>query len=258
MRTPRLLSLRSAAAVALAGLLVAAGWTAAERPRPTRGVENDVKITHLLNDYDTVFVPYNLGTTYTTGEANLQVDIYYSGTNVPAQAAPPTSGSLTFKLDCQADITCDLVTAKLETNATPPQMKDSDMRECITFIKDGQEPFTYDKLPEGVKPAKKAAKSGDPIGVGLHHGHFPPYDAIIPGARARIWVQGKPTAGGPLKPVYDLPAGLIWQLRNGKWFPRWVFVATDPLDAGKGFLTVMRPVLLDHTGKVLHIMTHPH
>lgn len=257
MRTPRL-SLRTAAAVALASLLVATGWTAAKRPHATRGSGNDVKITHLLNDYDSVFVPYNLAVNYTTGENNLQVDIYYSGTNVPAQPAPPTGGSLTFKLDCVADITCDDVTAKLETMAATPVEKARDMRYCITFIKDGQEPFMYEKLPEGVKPAKKSAKSGDPIGAGLHHGHFPPYAAVIPGARARVWVQGKPTAGGPLKPVYDLPAGLIWQLRDGKWFPRWVLVVTDPLDAGKGFLTVMRPVLLDHTGKVLHIMTHPH
>jgi hypothetical protein len=256
MRTPRL-SLRPVAAVALAGLLVATGWTAAKRPHTTRGGSNDVKITHLLNDYDTVFAPYNLDTSYSAGEPNLQVDIYYSGVNVAAQPAP-TSGPLTFKLDYAADATCEDVTAKLETNAATPVTKDSDMRYCITFLKDGQEPFSYDKLPEGVKPAKKSAKSGDPIGVGLHHSHFPPYKAILPGAHARVWVQGKPVAGGPLKPVYDLPATLIWQPRDGKWYPRWVIVVTELLDAGKGFLTVMRPVLLDHKGKVLRIMTHPH
>ncbi|HET6575968.1 MAG TPA: hypothetical protein VFG68_20370 [Fimbriiglobus sp.] len=258
MRTPRLLSLRSAAAVALAGLLVATGWTAAKRPHTMRGGTNDVKISTQLNDYDTVFVPYPLNVDYTTGQSSLQVDIYYSGKDVPAQAAPPGGPALTFTLDVDADITCDDVTAKLETASSPHMMKASDMRYCITFIKDGQLPFQYGKLPEGVKLATKSAKSGGPIPVGLHHSHFPPYPAILPGAHARIWVQGRPTAGGPLKPVYDLPAVLSWQQRDGKWYPRWVFVAAHQLDAGKGFLTVMRPVLLDHDGKVLRIMTHPH
>jgi hypothetical protein len=255
MRAPRL-SLRLAATAALAGLLVATGWTAAKRPHATTGSVNHVEITSLLNDYDTNFCPYDLVVDYTAAQAGLEVAIAYSGNAVSPKPAPQPNDTLTFQLSFQKDTTDELVTAKLRVaGASPEDVKDADSRLGLTFICGGME-FRFDGLPERAKPTAKPGYVDIPAGP--HYDRFPPYDAVLPGATARVLIQGRPVGGGPLKPVYDLPADLLWLPQGGKWHPVWFLRTTEPLNAGdpKKFLTLMRPVLLDSKGKVLHIMTH--
>jgi hypothetical protein len=122
---------------------------------------------------------------------------------------------------------------------------------------------------EVAEAARKEA--GDAIAPGIYRGRFKQFDKLFV-AHARVLIQGEPTQGPkarpkggakkgrpvarPLKLAYDLPAAASWHKIGNKYQPFWTFCADRPLDAGKGYRTIMRPILLRSDGFVEQMTTH--
>jgi hypothetical protein len=226
-------------------------------------VDNTVSMPYLYDDA-TEFLVYPLKVGYTTGDSGLKADIVFSGIDVAPQLAPSPGNELTFMLDYAGTTTGEEVKAYLYDPADAEVPKAEDTRYRIAFIKEGgryARAFDPGPLPPGVALARKAEKPGDPIPAGWHHGHFPPEKAIVAGYQARIWVQGKFTKG-PLRTEYDLPACLVWRCRDDRWYPCWSICLPEALKAepvkpdGEKPSTVVRAVLLNYKGRVLHVMTY--
>lgn len=260
---------RAAGGVALVGLFVLAASGSPGKPRkedkkPTRSV-NSVKINYLLNDDDTNPYPYALKVDYAAAEDGLEVAINYPGKAVNPQDAPQPGGPLSFTLDFTGDTTGVDVTAVLRSKANPTDIKASDTRYRLTFIGGGMmvdQPFKLEP-PKGSKLAPKAGKAGGPIKAGFHHGQFPGHAVTLPPVSysARMWIQGRFSQGAP-RTDYDLPMSLVWLQQGTKWYPCWGKVLTEDLKAGpvkpgsEEPFTVVRVLLLDDRGKVVHIMTY--
>ena len=128
-----------------------------------------------------------------------------------------------------------------------------------------QQAFPYDDLVRTNRDRSKLEREYELLDTGVFDAGYwvvgVDYAKADPTYHARVWVQGK-FAKGPLKPEYDLPAVLFWQPKGKAVYPCWVLTVTEELKAqplGKETpLTLLRPVLLDGKGKVLHIMAHKH
>jgi hypothetical protein len=235
-----------------------------------KAVDDDVTITAGPNDDDTVFAPVDLDASYSTEASGLIVRVDTGDTKT--WMANPTSGNVKFKLDYTLDTTSQDVNVYLsESNLSSD--RDVDTRYRINFIKGGmmdREAIGLKVFGRAAKAAEAKGKPGDPIKKGPYFGIFPPYNGKpLEDATARVWVQGKFTGKKkgpppPLRTYYDLAAGLRWEQQGEKWHPIWTFEAKKDLkayrlkDDGETPQTVMRVLLLNSDGKVLHIMTHKH
>jgi len=282
MPTPRSFRL-PAALVALAGLLALVTSTApgqpAKKQKKKEDSQNSVQIQIPPSDYTTHHYPYDLKVDYSAVEDGLYLDIDYNGKDVDEQSAPKVENDTrTFKLDFNGEASGEDVRARMYSKNLA-QEKGSDTRYGLNFTADEVEEkkggpkvkwtraFELKGELAKEKVAEKTKNQGGAINAGLHYGHFPPYnlDEVPIGATTRMWILGKfANPRAPLRMYYDLPAGLFWELRDGKLYPRWFKVLTEPLKAealkpgGEVPATVVQVVLFNHKGKVLHIMDYPH
>lgn len=200
---------------------------------------------------------YALVVDYTAAEEGLEVAVTHSGYPVAPQGATKGSGSLTFALDYAADTTEAFVTVSLRSKTDPTDVKATETRYHLCFLKGGM-----GMMAAAPTAARVAAKEGAPVPAGTHRGEFRAVDKLFAGAQARFWVQGR-FKNGPPKLDYDLPATVTWFKRaDGKYVPKWCAHLPEQLKAeplsinGEEPRTFVVVALLNDKGRVIDRQTY--
>jgi hypothetical protein len=235
-----------------------------------------------VNDYDQVWLdpPHCQGTIcvqYVRGDSSSArwIEVVGPGGTLPRKPVPAdATGVVCFDYTISGDTTACIIEASVwDAQTGGAIVTQADPRQYVDFLCGGM-----GMAPAGGPAAWKTEvaeaarkEAGDAIAPGIYRGRFKQFDKLFV-AHARVLIQGEPTQGPkarpkggakkgrpvarPLKLAYDLPAAASWHKIGNKYQPFWTFCADRPLDAGKGYRTIMRPILLRSDGFVEQMTTH--